>query len=465
MAIDSSIALNVKPVQIESPLNSLAQVLQMQQGMQNNQLGQLKLDEYARQKDRSNKLIQLMQQLPASSTDEDRMNALKGSGYFDEADKLQAGQLARQKTSSEAEAKNIETAHKKIDLFGQTMAFVKQNPTPENANAALDHLAQFGIVNADQVKQYKTQIAANPASVAQLAEMGYRSALNAKDQLPQLTSTNLGGSTQMASRDPLTGKVTVNSMLKNTQSPDSIASVAASLANNKANIAKDLTIAGINSDGSPSATVESMAQQIAAGKLAPINGFALARPQGQAIMARVAQINPNYDATTYGAKVKASKDFTSGTQGNAMRSFAVAGDHLDQLGSLVDALNNGDMQLVNKIGNAFSSQTGSPAPTNFDAAKDVVSKEVIKAIVGGGGGVAERQELANLMDRAKSPAQLKGVISQYRSLMAAQHDALLQQRRAAGLPDSTMPKYNEKQAPSDTNDIHSQADAILKGLK
>jgi hypothetical protein len=110
---------------------------------------------------------------------------------------------------------------------------------------------------------------------------------------------------------------------------------------------------------------------------------------------------------------------------------------------LVDALNNGNMQIVNKIGNAYSSQTGNPAPTNFDAAKDVVSKEVVKAIVAGGGGVAERQELSHLMDNAKSPAQLKGVIQQYRNLMAAQHDALLQQRDAAGLPRSTLPNYTE----------------------
>jgi hypothetical protein len=57
--------------------------------------------------------------------------------------------------------------------------------------------------------------------------------------------------------------------------------------------------------------------------------------------------------------------------------------------------------------------------------------------------VAEREELAKLMSNAKSPAQLKGVIAQYRGLMGAQHDALLQQRRAAGLPDSTLPSYTD----------------------
>lgn len=166
------------------------------------------------------------------------------------------------------------------------------------------------------------------------------------------------------------------------------------------------------------------------------------------VMAQVMQKYPDYDPSTYGAKQKAARDFSTGTQGNSMRSFAVAGQHLDQLGTLVDALDNGNTQLFNKIANSYSEKTGNPAPTNFDAAKDVVSKEVVKAIVAGGGGVAEREELSRLMDSAKSPAQLKGVIQQYRNLMGAQHDALLQQRRAAGLPDSTLPNYGDTAAPA-----------------
>lgn len=241
---------------------------------------------------------------------------------------------------------------------------------------------------------------------------------------------------------------------------------ATSRANNAANIAKDYAVAGLLPPGQAGGTtngsglspaLEAEAQMIAAGKAPPPTGFAATRPMAASLMQRVSQINPNYDATDYAAKLKASKDFTTGTQGNALRSFAVAGQHLDQLGTLVDALNNGNMQIVNKVGNVIAEQTGSTAPTNFDAAKDIVSKEVVKAIVAGGGGQAERQELSNLMDKAKSPAQLKGVITQYRNLMGAQHDALLQQRRAAGLPDSTLPSYG----PTNTASVPADIQAIL----
>lgn len=265
---------------------------------------------------------------------------------------------------------------------------------------------------------------------------------------PTYQTSNLGGKTVTTALPGLGGAPTTVNTQMNSQSPDSIASNATARANNAATINKDYTIAGVGPSGKLMPAQESEAQMIAQGKLAPLSGFALARPGGSAIMARVSELAPDFDATTYGAKTKAARDFSTGTQGNAMRSFAVAGQHLDQLNTLVDALDNGNMQIVNKAANAYSAQTGSPAPTNFEAAKDVVGKEVIKAIVGSGGGVAERQELAHQMSQANSPAQLKGVIAQYTSLMGAQHDALLQQRRAAGLSDSTLPNYSTTPAPN-----------------
>jgi hypothetical protein len=48
MALDPSIALGVKPVQIESPINQMAKMYEMQNAQQSNQLNQMKMDEYTR---------------------------------------------------------------------------------------------------------------------------------------------------------------------------------------------------------------------------------------------------------------------------------------------------------------------------------------------------------------------------------------------------------------------------------
>jgi accessory colonization factor AcfC len=122
----------------------------------------------------------------------------------------------------------------------------------------------------------------------------------------------------------------------------------------------------------------------------------------------------------------------------------VATDHLETLGQLVDALKNSDYQLVNKIGNAISKQTGGTAPTNFDAAKDIVSKELVKAIVGAGGGVGEREELAKRMSSASTPKQLREQIEVYKTLMGAQRDALISQyENATGKKDAAT-RFNYK---------------------
>jgi len=144
-------------------------------------------------------------------------------------------------------------------------------------------------------------------------------------------------------------------------------------------------------------------------------------------MERVAVKYPDFDATEYEGKKQAMRNFATGRQGDSIRSFAVASDHLKQLDSLVDALNNKDIPLINKYSNLIAQNTGSAAPTNFDAAKGIVAKEVLKSIVAGGGGVEERQELSHLLSNAKTGPQLKGVIQTYLHLMEAQKDGLERQ--------------------------------------
>lgn len=170
-----------------------------------------------------------------------------------------------------------------------------------------------------------------------------------------------------------------------------------------------------------------LAKQIASYDMAPMSSMALHNPHNAAIMAEVVAQNPAFDATRYTTKQQADKAFATGQQGNSLRSFAVATDHLDTLGQLVGALKNGDYPLINRLSQVVATQTGGTAATNFDTAKDIVSKEVIKAIVGGGGGVSEREDLAKRMNAASSPKQLLEQIDYYKTLMGAQRDALVHQ--------------------------------------
>lgn len=178
-------------------------------------------------------------------------------------------------------------------------------------------------------------------------------------------------------------------------------------------------------------SVDKVAGMIAEGRVPPLSGFAMRSPWGQQVMAKVIEKNPDYRGQDYSVVQAADKGFTSGKQGNTIRSFNVALAHLDTLDRLSDALGNNDIQQVNRVAQEVSQQTGNPAPVQFDAAKKIVGDEIVKAIVGAGGGVSDREEAGRAVSRANSPQQLKGVISTYKELMRGQLGGLKKQYEAS----------------------------------
>lgn len=173
---------------------------------------------------------------------------------------------------------------------------------------------------------------------------------------------------------------------------------------------------------------EDIAQMIASGDASA--GTVLGRlPSDQklAILARAKQLNPDFRQTDYSSQEKAARDFATGMQGRAINSFNVGLEHLDQLGDLSDALKNGNMQAINLAGNKVSKWTGSAAPVNFDAAKQIVAAEIVKAITGSGGALADREEISKTINAANSPEQLKGVIDTMKGLMVGQLHGLQRQ--------------------------------------
>jgi hypothetical protein len=175
------------------------------------------------------------------------------------------------------------------------------------------------------------------------------------------------------------------------------------------------------------AAAKNLADLIGQNKVPPLSGFAMRSPFGQTVMSMVQEQYPSYTSADIGGIKKAVADFSTGKTGNTVRSLNVAVNHLDTLSQLSDALNNNDINLFNKLGNAYAQQTGNPIPTNFNAAKKIVADEIVKGIVGSGGGVQDREEAAASINAANSPAQLKGVIDTYKQLLGGQLSGLKQQ--------------------------------------
>jgi len=157
----------------------------------------------------------------------------------------------------------------------------------------------------------------------------------------------------------------------------------------------------------------------------------LTTPAGRQLMDLVNQAYPNYDAKQYATMGTAEKAFTSGKKGDTTRSLNVAVDHLGTLQQVADALQNGDTRLFNQAGNFIALQTGNPAPTDFNAVKRIVADEVTKAVLGSGGALGDRKAADDAINSANSPAQLKGVIDNYKKLMGGQLTGIEQQYTAS----------------------------------
>jgi hypothetical protein len=233
MPIDSNIALGIRPPQFESPVNTLASVLGVQQAQQQNQINRMKMDAYGQEQERQNKLYSLLGSVDPSTGDEGRANALYGGGFLNEAEAVRKGASERQRAAAQAQKDSAEAASKafndnvkRLDYTGQAMRFVMQNPTLENAHMTIDVLNQAGVLSNDQAAQYKATTAANPGSIRALAEAQFRATLESKNQLLKETTRNTGGMTDTLMSDPVNGTASVVNSVKNTQTPDSVASNA-----------------------------------------------------------------------------------------------------------------------------------------------------------------------------------------------------------------------------------------------
>lgn len=210
------------------------------------------------------------------------------------------------------------------------------------------------------------------------------------------------------------------------------AGVASGAANRDARRENILLNNGLGPDGALNESGKQMAAAIADGQLKPIEGTALIRPGARAIMSEVMRINPKFESQQYGVSFATEKGFTSGKQGNTIKSFNTAIDHLGTLGELADALHNGSTPIINRIANFIATQTGQPAPNTFEAAKQIVGDEIVKAIVGAGGGVTDREHAQATIAAAASPQQLREVIDNFKKLMGGQLHGLHQQYISGG---------------------------------
>jgi hypothetical protein len=126
--LDASLILGAKPIQVENPVNALAKVMQVQGMQQQNQLGQMKMDQAKAAGVRQNRLAELLR----GGADEE---GLRREGFIDEASQIGKDRSAATTSAAQAEKLKLQTAMERLSAVGQIMAGVKDQASYDQARA------------------------------------------------------------------------------------------------------------------------------------------------------------------------------------------------------------------------------------------------------------------------------------------------------------------------------------------
>ena len=258
--IDASIPLGVRPVQVESPLNAMAKVLQVQQAQQEGQLGTMKMDEYKRGLDEKNKLAQIYSGAlnPDGTLDRNKLfSAAAAGGLGAQIPGLQKTFTEADKAQGEVDKQKFEIATKRYGVLQQTMGALKDRPdlNKDMVVQAGQALVQQGILPLDMYQKAVQAMPDDPAQLRARLTQGLASQLPPEKIFEVFApkAEKIDNGQQISFRDtnsnsPTFGQVTAGAPVQKLQSPDNAASVNASLANASATRAAAATNAQATRD-------------------------------------------------------------------------------------------------------------------------------------------------------------------------------------------------------------------------
>lgn len=431
MPIDSSIAMGYRGVDIPNPLNAFAQMQQIQAAQQNNALGQMRMDEMRRGVDEHNRLLSTLSKFSPETKIDEQVNQLQRAGFLKQARDLAESHAKASKDIRDTEKSAFEVQKLKQEDRYQRLRNLASDPSDDRIVAHLDEVMRSPLYNDHDKQLVNTDAQALlTKSPEQRANILRQYGASASDLKPQNISQNLGGSTQIVQVGP-TGQPKVINEAPVTSTPHQKALEGIA----RQRLAQGASQPAAESDAD---TIDFLAEGYRqTGQLPPLGMGASAGKMRNQILSRAAQLamgggktasEAAGDVRTAKADTASAastvKDFSSGVSARRVTANNTAINHLATMEKLASDLNNSDIRVVNAAGNAFAKATGAPAPTSFDAARQLVASEVVKAVVNNGGGVTERQEAEEQFARANSPEQLKAVIGTYKELLAGQLDSL-----------------------------------------
>ncbi len=182
-------------------------------------LEQEKLDSAHRNKERTNKLDELLRPLyAAQKSPQDIVQAMRSGGFYNEAADYEAKDLERQKTRADLDKTNAGVATERIKALKSLAGNVMSNPSPQSVQSAVQMWAQMTGADPSSLMQQVGQLQ-DPQQIYRWAA-GF--ALEADKLLPKADTMDTGGAKVDRTIDPLTGRPTVVGTTAKTMTPGDV---------------------------------------------------------------------------------------------------------------------------------------------------------------------------------------------------------------------------------------------------
>jgi hypothetical protein len=139
------------------------------------------------------------------------------------------------------------------------------------------------------------------------------------------------------------------------------------------------------------------------------------------IMRKVMAINPDYDAKNWQIQGSQLKNFTSGKVADQLRATNTALSHVGLLNDAIDALNNGDLRVLNALGNRLGLETGATPAAVFQTIVGKVGPELAQAYGEATGG--ERKVEKGNFDSSLPPQTLRANVAVTAQLLKGKIDS------------------------------------------
>lgn len=165
MALDTNIALGVRPVETPNMLAQMGQMMQMRQAQQEFDSQNALRDAFSQGTDISD---------PAAFK---RIAAINPKLAFD----LKSKHLEQQQ-------KGVETGLKVNEALGAALGGLAQNPSLDYARSTFNHLVSTGVLPADKAQAMFAKLEAEPARIKEYATLGVNAAISAQAKMQDATS-------------------------------------------------------------------------------------------------------------------------------------------------------------------------------------------------------------------------------------------------------------------------------------